>query len=94
MCFRINSEGGERCQLLSVPINGNLYLNFYLQLKYQLIPEMSIDPKIMKYNAKRKIQINYLRNYLDFNVGTDGFEPSTLPTAGRDALNLIFALMN
>ncbi len=48
----------------------------------------------MKYNAKRKIQINYLRNYLDFNVGTDGFEPSTLPTAGRDALNLIFALMN
>ncbi len=43
-------------------------------------PEMSIDPKLIAnyMQQKQKIQINYFRNYLDFTVGTDGFEPSTL----------------
>ena len=35
-----------------------------------LIPEL--------YANNEKSQINYFRNYLAFNVGTDGFEPSTL----------------
>jgi len=40
------------------------------------------------FGKQKRLQLQIRCNLLMFSVGTTGFEPVTLPTFGRDALNL------